>query len=238
MDRLLSLWLHRFGILGEGEVRVIRRSIAKNMTVVDVGANQGLYTLLIAGLCKPGTVYAFEPLPTLFQQLLSNVRENGVDNVVCHQIAVSNFSGVLRLQMGRLNSGDNRIVTGNSRSERIVEVKAGTLDELLVGKTVGFLKMDIQGWEAKAFAGAREVLERSRDIVILFEFWPYGLIRAGDEPSKLLRFLQELDFKLWRFQKGKLRYLKDTALPDPKRELSYCNLVGTRNPALVKELLA
>jgi FkbM family methyltransferase len=237
LDRLVSLWLHRLGILGAGEVRVIRRLVTKNMTVVDVGANQGLYTLLLAGLSKPGTVYAFEPLPSLYQQLISNVRENGADNVVCHQMAVSNFSGILNLQKGRLNSGDNRIVTGDSKSARIVEVRASTLDELLGGKTVGFLKMDVQGWEAKSLAGAESILERNRDIVIMFEFWPYGLIRAGDEPTKLLHFLQGLGFNLWRLQNGKLRCLQDAALPDKNKELSYCNLIGTRNPTLVKDLL-
>lgn len=237
MDRLLSLWLHRLRVLGDGEARVIRRLVAKNMTVIDVGANQGLYTLFFASLVKPGTVYAFEPEPSLYQQLLSNVRENGLDNVVCHQMAVSNISGALTLQKGRLNSGDNRIVTSESISARTIDVKACTLDELFVGKTVNFLKMDIQGWEAKALAGAKNLLEHNRDIMIMLEFWPYGLIKAGADPAKLLRFLQDLGFSLSRLQNGRLS-VQGSALPDPNKELSYCNLVGTRNLPLVKDLLA
>jgi FkbM family methyltransferase len=216
---------------------MLSRLVAKNMTVVDVGANQGLYTLLFAGLAKPGTVHAFEPEPSLYEQLVSNVRDNGVDNVVCHQMAVSNSSGALRLRLGRLNSGDNRIVTNDSMSAGSIQVKACTLDELFIGKTVNFLKMDIQGWEAKGLAGAQNILERNRDIMLMFEFWPYGLIKTGAEPPKLLRFLQELGFNLWRLKNGRLRNLLDSALPDPRRELSYCNLVGTRNLSLVKDLL-
>jgi FkbM family methyltransferase len=217
---------------------VLSRLVAKDMTIVDVGANQGLYTLFFASLAKPGTVYAFEPEPSLYQQLVSNVRENGVDNVVCYQMAISDFSGVLKLRLGRLNSGDNRIVASDSTSARAIEVKACTLDEVFIGKPVNFLKMDIQGWEAKGLAGAQNVLERNRDIMLMFEFWPYGLIKAGAEPSKLLGFLQELGFNLLHMKNGRLRSLLDSALPDPNKELSYFNLVGIRDLSLVKDLLA
>jgi FkbM family methyltransferase len=230
LDRLASLWLHKLGILGRSEVRLLCRLVSAGMTVVDVGANQGIYTLLLANLARPGSVFAFEPEPMLYQQLVANVRENKADNVVCHPIAISRRSGQLALQPGKMHTGNNRIVKGSSPGS--VVVKAASLDELFPDRRIDCIKMDVQGWEAEAFAGGKEMLQRNRDILLIFEFWPYGLRAAGTEPAESLKFLTNLGFNLWRIKNGALVALEKADLPDPSRKLDYCDLIGTRNPAL------
>jgi FkbM family methyltransferase len=231
LDRLASLWLHKVGILGRSEVRLLRRLVSAGMTVLDVGANQGIYTLLLANLARPGPVFAFEPEPMLYQQLVANVRENKADNVVCHPIAISRRSGQLALQPGKMHTGNNRIVKGSSPGS--VVVKAASLDELFPDRRIDCIKMDVQGWEAEAFAGGKEMLQRNRDILLIFEFWPYGLRTAGTEPAEFLRFLTHLGFNLWRIKNGALVALEKAGVPDPSRKLDYCDLIATRKPALL-----
>jgi hypothetical protein len=47
-DRLATLWMHKLGILGHEETDLLRQLLRPGMTILDVGANQGLYTLLVA----------------------------------------------------------------------------------------------------------------------------------------------------------------------------------------------
>src|SRR5215831_2182390 len=95
LDRLASLWLHKLGILGKDEVKILARLIRRGMTVIDAGANQGLYTLYLADLVRPGRVFAFEPEPMLYRQLVSNIRNNSAENVDSYQIALSDSAGSL-----------------------------------------------------------------------------------------------------------------------------------------------
>lgn len=225
--------MHKLGILGRFEIQLLRDLVRPGMTVVDVGANQGIYTLTLAALARPGPVFAFEPEPMLFRQLVANVQENKADNVVCHRVAIARQPGRLSLRSGKMHFGNNRIVR-QPRSDSI-EVAAVTLDELFADKVIDFLKIDVQGWEAEALAGAKEVLQRNRDIILMFEFWPYGLRSAGTEPAEMLRFLSSVGFSLRRIKQDKLVQLDLSALPDPSRKLAYWDLIGTRDPRIFSE---
>jgi FkbM family methyltransferase len=236
-DRLASLWMHKLGVLGGKEIRILRQLLRPGMTAIDVGANQGVYALLIADLVRPGRVFAFEPEPTMFQHLVLNVNANRADNVLCHNLAVSSSSGHVALKRGGVNWGDNRILPDSSRDPGQIKVEAIALDEKFADQKIDFLKIDIQGWEAEALFGARRILEENMDLVVMFELWPYGLLRAGASPEALFKFMGDLGFQFWQMAKGVLVNFDRKNLPDPKNQFSYCNLVGTRNPVLVEHLL-
>jgi FkbM family methyltransferase len=236
-DRLASLWMHKLGILGKEERRVLRGFLSAGMNVIDVGANQGIYTLCLAELVKPGKVFAFEPQPMLFRQLVSNINRNGINNVVCYQTAASNASGLLTLQTGKLNLGDNRVVANQAADIGGTTVKAAALDNLLVGEKIHFLKLDIQGWEAEALAGARQLLEKNREIILMFEFWPFGLTKAGTEPEALLASLRELGFNLYRFKGGRWSALEADLQPSSSNRFCYFNIIAARDVTAVEDLL-
>ena len=230
LDRLASLSLHKFRILGREETGIFRRLVRPGMTVVDVGANQGLYTLFLADLARPGKVFAFEPHPMLYKQLEANVRENRLATVECYQTALSNSSGTLTLQPGHLNLGDNYIIPAGANTSDGVEVPAATLDELFEGIKIDFLKIDVQGWESATLAGGRSVLQNNQHIVLVLEFWPFGLRRAGTDPRELLSYLTELGFNIYCLRRGRVVSLRTSTLPNPDKEFDYCNLVALRGP--------
>ncbi|MBV9674259.1 MAG: FkbM family methyltransferase [Verrucomicrobia bacterium] len=219
LDRLASLWLHKFGILGKHELKILARLIRRGMTVIDAGANQGLFTLYLADLVCPGRVFALEPEPRLYRQLVSNVRDNSAENVDCYQIALSDSAGSLTLVPGGLNLGDNRIIVDQEERRKKISVKAATLDELVPAEKIDFLKMDIQGWEAKALVGARKMLERNPDLILMFEFWPCGLAKAGADPDAILRGLEERGFGLWRVRTAGSSDWKGTKSPTQRNSL-------------------
>lgn len=138
-------------------------------TFVDVGANWGFYSLFLAS--RPGfagRIHAIEPWPPTFADLSTCVAETGLaGTVTCHNVALSAEEG--RAAMGLpdgLQSGLARLSVG-TRGDPEVDLKP--LDALDVGAP-DVIKIDVEGHEAAAIAGARSVLERHRPHVI-FESW-------------------------------------------------------------------
>jgi FkbM family methyltransferase len=147
-------------------VPIFERFCRPGMTVVDVGANLGLYTLLASKLVGPsGRVVAIEPSSENCRLILLSVDANQAQNVELLPLALdrgrgwSNLSGHFGSN-GGLVSGDLSSLT--SGWSEIVPTFA--LDDLVEGP-VDFLKIDVEGAEGRVVAGARRLLERSRPVV-------------------------------------------------------------------------
>jgi hypothetical protein len=77
-DRWLYLWMHRLGRMGADDAVLLRQMIQPGMQVADVGANLGLYSLLLARYVGPaGRIYAFEPDARMAAALRQNIAANG-----------------------------------------------------------------------------------------------------------------------------------------------------------------
>ena len=230
LDRLVFLALHRAGLLGADEAQLLRKLVEKGMHVVDIGANIGLYTLLLAQLAgNAGHVFAFEPEPNLFSMLCDNCASNGALNVTPFQCAASDANGRAMFQRSTFNSGDNRL--GESTSDvKPIEVEVARLDDLLPVRTVQFIKLDVQGHELEALRGMQEVIASSPDVRVLFEFWPAGLRAANAPPESLLNFFRERGFDLYETKGGCVRRLRDShQLILGLGRKQYTNLLATRN---------
>ncbi len=199
IDKLDSLRVSLGKVWEPFETELITKGVKKGDVVLDIGAHIGYYTLMFAKLVgKEGKVYAFEPSPKNFSLLKKNVEINGHNNVVLVQKAVSNASGKLKLYLCEGNVGDNRIYDSHD-GRQSVEIEAVRIDDYFKGSspTINYIKMDIQGAEAGAIQGMRDVLNRNKAAKILTEFWPDGLKKFGTEPEEYLRLLTGLRFKLY-----------------------------------------
>jgi FkbM family methyltransferase len=210
-DRLLNLYLHRLGLMGREEMSFLRSVVKPGMAVVDVGANQGLYTLLLSDLVgESGSVVAFEPDRELFEILLRNCAANHARNVRAYDIAIGAACGEDMLSRSLLNAGDNRLAPGHRPDEaNSIPVKVSSLDKIVAGRRVDFVKIDVQGWELEAFRGMEETFAANAQIKLLFEFWPYGLLKAGCEPVAVLRDLGQRGFSIYACQTRGARPIED-----------------------------
>jgi FkbM family methyltransferase len=181
------------------------------MTVVDIGANQGLYTMLFSQLVGPqGTVVSFEPEADMYRALVDNVSRNRATNVEYHNVALGSKAGTATLSRSLVHGGDNRLAPGhNENTSRKESVPVNTLDELVGGRSVDFIKIDVQGWEGEVFHGMKSVLENNRAVLIHFEFWPKGLRMAGCEPGELLKGLSNQGFQLFEVGEREYRPVSD-----------------------------
>ena len=198
-DRTLYLWLHRLGLMGASERAALRRLVRPGMTVVDVGANLGLYSVFLARQVGPaGRVVSFEPDPDLFALLRGNCAANAVANVEAYNMALGAAAGRMILSRLTLNSGDNHLgADPDGAFHRPIEVEVASLDSMMPSIRPDLIKVDVQGWELKVLAGMESLLTRVRALGIFLEVCPKWLRRAGDGPEDLYDFLGALGFTLY-----------------------------------------
>lgn len=172
LDSTDSLLLSVNGEYEPVESRIFRRYIRVAATVIDVGGHIGYYTLQAARAVGPaGRVVAFEPAPDNFALLERNVAGNGYKNVTMVKSAVSDHAGAESLVISRENTGDNRLAGDGESDGELVTVEAVTLDSYFGGDfpDVDVIKMDIQGAEPLALAGARGLIAANEDLLLLTE---------------------------------------------------------------------
>lgn len=157
-----------------GEMQVYERLIKPGMTVLDVGANIGLMSLLMSGLVgDAGTVLAFEPSKFANGLLRHNVEFNGCGNLKVRRAAVSDAVGTTSFA-----SPDPASITsfnyGVLSLGHAIEARAGnnvptdiiTIDSLDLDNC-GFIKVDVEGFEAAVIRGALRTIDRCQPCLSL-----------------------------------------------------------------------
>ncbi len=166
---------HAYGMLtGEHEPMVqeaLRRSVAPGMTVFDVGADIGFFSLLSAGLAGPsGRVEAFEPVAASAEAVRVNAALNDFDNVAVHQLAVGDHAGRETLLVQADHSWSHlsdRGEHGNTRERTPVAVIC--LDEQIAAGLLPVphvVKIDVEGSEGAVLRGLSKTLSAHRVTII------------------------------------------------------------------------
>lgn len=169
---------------------VFLRSIKPGMTVIDVGANVGYYTLLGARAVGPtGKVYAFEPEPRNLKFLTSNVSLAGAHwTTVCGK-ALWNETGTSKLFVRADDQCGGHSMIGGDES-KAVSIETITLDEYLGNnQRVDVMKIDAEGAEPFIIEGMQQVIAASPGMKILMEFAPDFVRGSGRDPQEFLNML-------------------------------------------------
>lgn len=204
VDRALAAWLLNAGLMGRAERRFFEDAVTRGQLVVDVGANQGVFTLLFSRLVGPsGRVFALEPAPALFEALDENCRINSANNVTRLRTAAGETRSQGTLRCSRFNSGDNRLT--NSLRGPSFPVEVMPLDAILPTEQVSFVKIDVQGYESQVVRGMQAIMDRSPEIKVFFEYWPAGLVHAGCAPADLLELFIDRGFSLFELSRSGFR---------------------------------
>lgn len=185
------------GCYEQSEVGFVRQVVKPGQTVLDIGANVGFYTIILASLVGPsGKVYAFEPLPRNADLLERSVAENGFeDRVMLERVVVGQTAGSAKLlfEEQTLNSGGSYLFEDGMHlpdGHGIQEVAMVALDDDVLHRPISFIKIDIEGAEPLAFRGAEEILRTDRP-TILSEINVVALKRvSGCTPAQFIAEMQ------------------------------------------------
>jgi FkbM family methyltransferase len=155
------------GNFEESERRFIQGFLKPGMTVLDIGAHHGFYTVLAAKMVGPaGRVMSFEPSPRERERLLAHLRLNRIlERVSVFPIALGRETAesTLYVVAGRDTGCNSLRPPAVTEPTRAVQVQVTSLDALLVEQNVphvDFIKMDVEGAELDVLNGAEGLAEQ------------------------------------------------------------------------------
>jgi FkbM family methyltransferase len=197
------------------EVALAAAFLNSGMTVIDVGANIGLYSILAAKRVGPdGSVWAFEPSEESAARLERNLTLNSCNDVRVFRVALGDTPNTSMSLASDPGFGDAyrylRHPTSSNGGSEVVPVTSldawATVNKI---SRLDFLKVDIEGGEYRMFLGAREFLSSNPKVVIMFECEADWCARAGCRPRDVFELLGSLGFNLYAWDGRSRRWDND-----------------------------
>lgn len=186
-------------IFNEGEWKVVAHYLQSGMIVLDIGANEGFYTLLASKkVGENGKVISFEPSQRELKRLNLHLKINDCKNVVIEPLALSNeeTNTELYVCLGE-GTGCNSLRPPNvSDPIKKVKVNVTTLDNYLnlhKLEKIDFIKVDVEGAELNLFKGAKRSLEMFRPI-IMCEIADIRTRPWGYKSEEIIKVLEEVGY--------------------------------------------
>ena len=185
----------------QAEMEFVNKLLRWDMTVVDVGAHHGLYTLLASKRVGwGGRVVAIEPSPRECARLEKHLRLNRCSNVELVACAAGESPGEEEIYVVEgfhdgFNSLRRPAIDAPVRTEK---VQVRRLDDILSEREIAkvdFIKLDAEGAELSVLYGALRLLNRKSRPAMLVEVQDVRTAPWGYAAREILQFLIRLDYQ-------------------------------------------
>jgi FkbM family methyltransferase len=184
------------------------RSQLNGGVLIDIGANVGSFSLLVAD--KIDQAILFEPNPIAAARARENVAINNLSFEV-HEVAVSDVTGTVEFEDAGGASPCNRTVVGFETKVPTRSVRCVTLDEFLnepaTRPRVSAVKIDVEGHETSVLRGMQHLLRDGRPKLVMFEY-----LQRTKLPEALAVF-EAAGYKTFELTPGGVSEVKGSVMP-------------------------
>lgn len=190
------LGLEKYTDFEKGEMDYVFTNVKDGSTVIDIGANFGLYTVSLAKKNPNIKIHSFEPVGSTFKLLQHNVEHNNVsDKATLNNCALGEEAGELEVTVDRY-AGNHLVM--DAKSDNITQkVDVVVLDEYVTQHNIAkvdFIKCDVEGAELLVLKGAVGILKKDKPNMLL-EISDIWTKRFGYTAEELIKFLCDLGYK-------------------------------------------
>lgn len=230
VDKIDSLGLLSGQEFEPEETRLISEITREGDVCLDIGANIGYYTTLLAKIAgNGGKVFAFEPDHDNFMVLSKNIEKRKIRNIVsAHKVALSDIHEKSYLYKCTDNHGMHRLYPSICCTEEREEVNVVSGDSLQI-PAVDIIKIDIEGYEYKAISGLRDTISRSGNIKILSEYSPLSMREAGFSVEQFVSLMDSLRLLPLELKDEKLKLLDISHLYDSSRIADRIDIINMKD---------
>lgn len=233
-----SLWSPVFGRWEPDSQKLFTRLIRKGSVVYDLGANNGLHSLLFAKLAgEQGAVFAFEPLKSNCGEISENASLNGIKNIQVVNVAVGDTDGEASFHLGQHDKQGSIVGIGRETGQQ-VKVNVITLDSFInSGKpSPDFIKIDIEGAEGKALRGFGSKINKKKPVLFIELHTPEQDREVGD-------FLMQHEYVAYRLDAASteddlkiegLKKIKDLSKTHPHLDGIWGNIMAVHSQRIAE----
>ncbi len=191
-----------FDIYEKNTIRHLLAQIEKiskrDLTIFDVGANIGFYTLTLAkALEKTKTqIYSFEPNPFTYSVFTKNIALNNFNNILPNRLGLSDKVESLTLTFNHNNLGAANVFSGTGNKTEQIELTTLDLycEQHKIDK-IDLIKVDIEGSELNFLKGGMNVISRSEKMILIMEIVDENCQKAGYTSADLFNFMSAHGFQ-------------------------------------------
>lgn len=208
---------------------LIAKYLKKEGTFVDVGANIGQHSMFSASIVgNGGKVYSFEPIPSIYEQLLDSVKINHFESIIeTHNVALGEESKPETLYIEINNVGGSSIVGPHGKASEEITINIERGDDMLRDiQHIDMIKIDVEGYEYEVLSGMQKILLQHRPIIIL-EFSGQLYITKGDKHGdKIISLLENIGYDLYDIEDYMRKITsKNTFLSAFSKDKAQCDIL-------------
>lgn len=209
--RAMPIEILNFGQYETDELNLLKELNTDNSVIFDIGANIGYYSMVLGNYNKDCKIYAFEPIPYTFDYLNSNIKINGITNVVTNQSALSDENGETIFYYSRELSVNSSMKDLNKEfAKEKIRCKIQKMDDFIKENNickVDLIKCDTEGSEYLVFKGAKETLKKYKPAVFteMLRKWSKSF---DYNPNEIIALFREIGYKCYVIKKDKIQEFK------------------------------
>jgi FkbM family methyltransferase len=234
--RIAPIEILNFGAYEKADSDLLFRLLEDRMSIFDIGANIGWYSLNFAKAFPNTTIHAFEPIPNTFAYLQANIGLNQATQIQPHNFGFSDREGELTFYFDPRGSGGASAVDlqGTGEAQKVV-CKIERLDNFMArtGTQVDFIKCDVEEAELLVLTGGSETLKKFKPIVFA-EMLRKWAAKFNYHPNQIIEFMAGLGYHCFVGREGRLVEFK--VMDENTTETNFFFLHGVAHASKINAL--
>lgn len=191
------------------ESSLVEKLIKEDAICIDVGANIGYYSLLMASKATRGQVHSFEPVSRNLHLMSVSAALNGFTNLVLNCCAVGDVDGFVSFAISEDGAYSSFLDTGRRPVSRSTVVPVARLDSYCRERSIeriDFLKVDVEGAEKRVLEGASGCLQdvHLRPVIMMIELFEPMLRIYGTSIDEVMTCLRDFGYSPFIYLKGRV----------------------------------
>ena len=209
LDDWLCQYVYLTGTYEPPTSQVIARLMRRGDFALDIGANVGYFSLLLASLASPkGHVFAFEPIPIVAEDLRRNIGLNEPICITVTQAAVCNQNGEQTIYEGPSDHRGISSLRSIENASQVLKVQGIRLDDHKPEfPHLRLVKIDVEGAEQVALEGMAELVEQYQPFIVI-EFTDSFLRNFGHSTQSLAGWFEQRGYTLYQITSDGLQLLE------------------------------
>ncbi len=201
-----EILLQRFEI---EELRYLTDKLPNDSVILDVGANIGLFSLVLASKSKNINVHAFEPIQLNAKLIAVSKQINHLENLTINQTCVGASDGFVEFSVSTDSAYSSMIDSGRKKESEKINCPVCKLDTYVKAaniQKIDFIKIDVEGAEKLVLSGAQALLthQKLRPNLLMLELYDLNLKQYATSVNDIVQLMNEYGYSAYYLSNNEL----------------------------------